>query len=183
MSTPKITLHMVASLDGFIAKKDGDVSWMHSEDHYDAGVTLSEEYIASFLQQIDCYIMGSRTYEHALELGWPYGNTPVIVLTSRPLADERETVAFYQGELQDLISERLVPPYTNCWVVGGALLTKAFLRQQLVDEIVLTIAPVLLGGGLLFFDYIGREIALQLKDSTAYQNGMVELTYGVKRDQ
>ena len=82
---PRITLHMVSSLDGFIATKDGDISWMHSTDHFERGVILSDQDIADVLNSIDCYVMGSRTYEHALELGWPYGDTPVIVLTSRNL--------------------------------------------------------------------------------------------------
>ena len=66
-----ITLHMVSSLDGFIAKEDGSVSWMRSTDYYDKGIDLTEEYIAEFLESIDCYVMGSKTYEHAVELGWP----------------------------------------------------------------------------------------------------------------
>ena len=56
---------MVASLDGFIAKKDNSVSWMHSTDHYEKGITLTEEDIAKFIETIDCYVMGSKTYEHA----------------------------------------------------------------------------------------------------------------------
>lgn len=69
-STSKITLHMVASLDGFIAKKDNSVSWMQSTDHYEKGKTLTDKEIATFLDSIDCYVMGSRTYEHALESSW-----------------------------------------------------------------------------------------------------------------
>ena len=78
-----VTLHMVSSLDGFIAKPDNSVAWMETKGVYEAGVSISEEEVASFLKGIDCYVMGSRTYEHALELGWPYGDTPVIVVSSR----------------------------------------------------------------------------------------------------
>lgn len=67
-ASPKVTVHMVSSLDGFIAKKDGDISWMQSTDNYEEGVALTEVYIADFLKSIDCFVMGSRTYEHALEL-------------------------------------------------------------------------------------------------------------------
>ena len=82
---PRITLHMVSSLDGFIAKKDNSVSWMDSTGVYEAGASISQEEIAAFIKSIDCYVLGSRTYEHALELGWPYGDTPVVVVTSREL--------------------------------------------------------------------------------------------------
>tara|TARA_B100000678_G_C18186325_1_gene493378 strand:- start:732 stop:1265 length:534 start_codon:yes stop_codon:yes gene_type:complete len=173
---------MVSSLDGFIARKNGDVSWMQSTDHYEKGTTLTEEQITTFLQSVDCYVMGSRTYEHALELGWPYGNTPVIVLTNRDLPNKRGTVEFYSGTLQRLLSERLKPHFRNVWVVGGSRLTKDFLQQNLADEIVLSIMPVILGDGLPFFDHIGTERQLHLKDSTAYKDGMVELRYTVQQE-
>src|SRR5260370_1702047 len=81
-----VTLHMVSSLDGFIAKKDNSVSWLDSPGSvYEAGVSISEEEAAIFVKTIDCYVLGSRTYEHALELGWPYGDTPVVVGTGRVL--------------------------------------------------------------------------------------------------
>lgn len=170
---------MVSSLDGFIAKKDGDVSWLHSKDHYEKGATLTEEYIEAFLNGIDCYVMGSRTYEHALELGWPYGEKPVIVLTNRKLKSDRANVEFYSGDLNVLVNEQLKPRYQNIWMAGGAEVTKAFIQHNLVDEIVISLMPVILGDGTLFFDYVGREQALHLKDVTAYQDGMVELTYEV----
>jgi len=63
---------MVSSLDGFIAKKDNSVSWLNNTGAvYDAGVSISEAEAATFVKTIDCYVLGSRTYEHALELGWP----------------------------------------------------------------------------------------------------------------
>lgn len=173
---------MVSSLDGFIAKKDGDISWMHSKDEYAEGKTLSEEDITNFLQGIDCYVMGSRTYEQALELGWPYEDTPVVVLTSRDLYSEKETVQFYSGDLKQLVDEQLRPLYQNIWMVGGAQLTKEFMRRNLVDDIIISIMPVILGEGILFFDYIGMEQPLHLKDVTAYRDGMVELWYEVRRE-
>ena len=177
--TSKITIHMVASLDGFIEKKDRNVSWMDSSDTYEAGVTLSQEDIEEFIKSIDCYVMGARTYELALELGWPYGEVPVIVLTHRDLPADRKSVEFYAGELNALVNDRLKPNYRNIWMVGGAMLTKEFIRLQLADDIRLTIVPVILGDGTLFFDYIGQEVPLHLKDVTAYKNGMVELWYEI----
>ena len=173
---------MVSSLDGFIAKKDGDVSWMRSTDNYDKGVELTREYITEFLQSIDCYVMGSRTYEHALQLGWPYGDVPVVVLTHRDLTTDRQNVQFYQGELDKLVNERFKPVYNNIWMVGGAILTREFIRLNLADEIVISIMPVLLGEGMLFFDFIGKEQLLHLRDTTAYKDGMVELSYEIRNE-
>ena len=178
--TSKVTIHMVASLDGFIAKKDGSVSWMHSTDNYEKGVTLSEEDIAAFLKEIDCYVMGARTYEKALELGWPYGEVPVKVITHRDLPVKNGNVEFYAGDLTKLVNDQLKSTYKNIWMVGGSSLTKAFLQLRLADEIILSIMPIILGEGTLFFDCIGQEERLHLKEVTAYKDGMVELWYEIK---
>lgn len=180
-NTSKVTIHMVASLDGFIAKKDGDVSWLHSKDHYAKGVQLSDEDIADFLKGIDCYVMGSKTYQQALELGWPYGEVPVFVLTHKDLTSERKNVQFYSGDLEHLVNYRLKPNYRNIWMAGGAMLTKDFIRMDLADEIVISFIPIILGDGVLFFDQIGTEKLLHLKDMTAYKDGMVELSYELKK--
>ncbi len=180
--TFKVTIHMVSSLDGFIAKKDNSVSWFETSDHYEKGVTGQDP--EEFLKTIDCYVMGARTYEHALELstsyGWAYGDTPTIVVTHRDLPVERKNIEFYSGDLDKLVNERLKPGYRNVWVVGGAELVRGFIRLQLADEIRVSVLPVILGEGLLFFDQIGKEQVLHLKDVTAYKSGMVELCYEIK---
>ena len=104
-----ITLHVVSSLDGFIARKDNSVSWMDAGSVYEAGVSISQEEVAAFLKAIDCYVLGSRTYEHALELGWPYGDTPTVVVTSRKLPQARPSVEFYSGDLETLVKAKLAP--------------------------------------------------------------------------
>jgi dihydrofolate reductase len=116
-----------------------------------------------------------------LKLGWPYGDTPVVVLTNRNLLKERETVQFYAGDLNQLVLHQLKPKYKNIWMVGGANLTKEFIRLGLADEIVISIMPVLLGDGILFFDKISIEQNLHLKDVQAYKDGMVELTYAIRK--
>src|SRR5215468_2280672 len=174
----RVTLHMVASLDGFIARKDNSVSWLEDGgSRYEAGVSLSEEEIAAFVKSIDCYVLGSRTYEHALQLGWVYGDTPTVVLTTRNLSSTRKRVEFYSGDLETLLDERLAPRYQNIWLGGGAMLSQRFLELGLVDEIKLTVAPVLLGDGLRLFGGSPAEQRWNLKNAVAYKNGFVELTY------
>ncbi len=92
---PCVTIHMVASLDGFIARKDGRVDWLETSDTFDGGDTLDAEFVQEFLKTIDCYVMGSRTYETALDFeargfGWSYGDKPTFVLTHRELPKTRE---------------------------------------------------------------------------------------------
>ena len=175
---PSVTLHMVSSLDGFIAKKDNSVSWLDSpRSVYAAGVSISEEEAAIFLKAIDCYVLGSRTYELALELGWPYGDTPTVVVTGREWPPARKSVEFYSGDLKTLVDVKLAPRYRNIWLVGGAMLCQRFLELGLVDQIKLTIAPVLLGEGLRLFGGSLPEEKWNLKNVVAYKNGFVELSY------
>src|SRR5258706_758419 len=184
--TFRVTIHMVSSLDGVIAKRDNSVSWFETSDDYEKGVNVTEQDAAEFLKKIDCYVMGSRTYEHALELsksyGWVYGDVPTIVVTHRNLPIDRENIEIYSGDLEKLVNERLKPNYQNVWLVGGAMLTTDFIRLKLADEIRLSVMPIILGDGTLFFVNIGQEQALHLKDITAYKSGMVELWYEIRRE-
>jgi dihydrofolate reductase len=111
---------MVSSLDGFIAKHDNSISWLRDSGKvYEAGVSISEEEAAAFVKAIDCYVLGSRTYAHALELGWPYGDTPAVVVSGREWPSARKSVEFYSGDLKTLVDVKLAPRYRNIWLVGG----------------------------------------------------------------
>jgi dihydrofolate reductase len=174
----RVTLHVVSSLDGFIARKDNSVSWLEVNGSvYEAGISISEEEAATFVKAIDCYVLGSRTYEHALELGWPYGDTPTVVVTSREWPPARESVEFYSGDLKTLVDVKLAPRFQNIWLVGGAMLCQRFLELDLVDKIRLTIAPVLLGDGLRLFGGSLTEKRWDLKNMVAYKNGFVALEH------
>ncbi|MGE0451050.1 MAG: dihydrofolate reductase family protein [Vicinamibacterales bacterium] len=174
--TGRVTLHMVASLDGFIARSDNTVSWLESPpDAYPPGVP--EESAADLVRTIDCYVMGSRTYEHAVELGWPYGDTPTIVVTGRQLPSVKANVEYYSGSLETLFNGILRPRYRDIWIVGGAMLCRRVLDRDLVDQIRLTLAPVLLGAGVRLFGDAGSETRWRLRDVVAYNTGFVELVY------
>src|SRR5499427_4282741 len=104
MNNSRVTVHMVASLDGFIARTDGSVDRLETTDSFAGGDTMSPEFVEEFLKTIDCYVMGSRTYETALAfeakgMGWSYGDKPTFVLTTRDLPRIRDTVEFYSGDL------------------------------------------------------------------------------------
>lgn len=185
---PTVTVHMAASLDGFIARKDGRVDWLEAPDRFEAGEVLSPEVIARFLQSIDCYVMGSRTYETALRFeaaghGWAYGDTPTFVLTSRPLPKVRPSVEFRSGDLRAIVEGELKQRFANIWIAGGGELCGECLRLDLVDEVRLSLVPVLIGDGIPFFQRIGTDVALHLKEVKAYQSGMVALRHEVVRSR
>ena len=182
----RVTIHMAASLDGFIARGDGSVDWLETSDEFASGETMDPEFVEAFLETIGCYVMGSRTYETALRfeaqgLGWAYGDKPTFILTSRDLPRTRDTVELYSGDLAELVNGRLRPRFRSIWFVGGGAVAGECLRLGLADEVRYSILPVLIGSGILFFEKLDRDVALHLAEVTAYKNGMVELRYDVRK--
>lgn len=182
----RVTIHMAASLDGFVARKDGSVDWLETSDEFAGGKTLSAESIDAFLRTIDCYVMGSRTYETALGfeakgLPWVYGDKPTFVLTHRELRRTRNCVEFYSGDLAPFINGRLRSAFRSIWVVGGGAVSGQCVRQGLADEVRYSILPILIGDGIRFFDALDADVALHLAEVNAYANGAVELRYEVPR--
>jgi dihydrofolate reductase len=182
----RVTIHMAASLDGFIARKDGSVDWLETSDNFEGGHTMSPESIEEFLRTIECYVMGSRTYETALDfeakgLGWPYGKKPTFVLTSRELRKTRETVEFHSGDLARLVEDRLKPSFGSIWFVGGGEVSGECLRRGLADEVRYSIMPILVGSGIPFFERLDKDVALHLVEAKAYNTGMLALRYEVRK--
>lgn len=176
---------MVASLDGFVARRDGSVDWLETSDEFADGDTMDPEFAKAFLKTIDCYVMGSRTYETALRfeaqgLGWAYGDTPTFVLTSRDLQRTRDTVELHSGDLAQFVDERLRPTFRTIWFVGGGMVAAECLRLGLADEVRYSILPILIGDGIPFFEKLDRDVALHLAEVKAYKSGMVALRYEVK---
>ena len=184
-SDSRVTIHMAASLDGFIARKDGRVDWLETEDEFEGGESPAPGLVEAFLKGIDCYVMGSRTYETALGfeargLGWSYGDKSTFVLTSRDLPRTRDTVEFYSGDLAQFVNERLRPTFRNIWFVGGGSVCGECLRLGLVDEIRYSILPILISDGIPFFGKLGRDVNLHLAEVKADRSGIVELRYDVR---
>jgi dihydrofolate reductase len=182
----RITIHMAASLDGFIARKDGSVDWLETSDRFEGGEVMAPEFVAAFLRTIDCYVMGSRTYETALAfeskgLGWAYGAKPTFVLTRRELPRTRNTVEFYAGDIERLVEERLKPHFRSIWFVGGGAVSGECLRRGLADELRYSILPIVIGDGIAFFEGVDRDVPLHLLEMKAYRSGMVALRYEVMR--
>ena len=181
----RVTIHMVASLDGFIARKDGSVDWLETSDEFADGETMDPAFVEAFLKTIDCYVMGSRTYETALRFenqgfGWAYGDKPTFVLTSRELPRVRDSVEFYSGDLKQFVNGRLRSTFRSIWFVGGGTLSAECLRLGLADEVRYSMMPVLIGDGIRFFEKLDRDVSLHLSEVKAYKTGMVELCYEVR---
>jgi dihydrofolate reductase len=184
----RVTIHMAASLDGFIARRDGGVEWLETADEFADGETMDPGFVEAFLKTIDCYVMGSRTYETALDfeargLGWSYGDKPTFVLTSRDLRRIRKSVEFHSGDLARFVNEHLRTRHRAIWFVGGGAVSGECLRLGLADEVRYSILPILIGDGIRFFDRLDSDIPLHLSEVKAYKSGMVGLCYQVRGDR
>jgi len=181
----RVTIHMAASADGFIARRDGTVDWMETSDTFARGDAMDPAFVEQFLKRIDCYVMGSRTYETALNFeakgfGWSYGDKPTFVLTHRALPKTRDTVEFHSGDLSQFVNGRLRSAFRNIWFVGGGSLSADCVRLGLADEVRYSILPVLIGDGIRFFERLDKDVALHLAEVKAYDSGIVALRYEIR---
>lgn len=173
-----VVLYIATSLDGYVADGEGGVEWLETfEDDYDGGEPGGS--YEAFFETVDCLVVGARTYEQVLGFGeWPYGDRRTVVVTHRDLPRASEHVEFYAGDLRGLVAD-LTAVHDRIWLVGGAALAGAFLERELVEEIRLSVIPVLLGGGVRLFGESGTSRALHLVGETAFESGVVELHYEV----
>ncbi|MCC5905088.1 MAG: dihydrofolate reductase [Balneolaceae bacterium] len=182
MIKTKCSVYIAASLDGFIARPDGDIEWLHNPDYGPMGNDgLSYE---QFISGIDALVMGRNTFEKVLEFDpWPYVSTPVAVLTSRPLeipGKLEQKVIPVSGEPEKVVQELAGKGFRNLYIDGG-LTIQQFLEAGLIDKITITQIPVLLGDGIPLFGKMDNETQLSLIDTTAYKNGFVQFRYEIRK--
>lgn len=176
----KCSVYIAASVDGFIARPDGGIDWLDNpsynlDDAGDYGYT-------AFMSTVDALVMGRNTFEKVLSFdAWPYGETPVVVLSSRGLTlapEIEDTVLAERGEPHEVVARLADRGFRHLYVDGGVTIQR-FLQAGLIDEMIVTQIPVLLGEGLPLFGTLGVELALRLLDSTSYKNGFVQNHYQV----
>lgn len=170
----KIIYYMAASLDGCIAREDGAIDWLpvpsRREDFGYAG----------FLRRIDTLVVGRKTYEKLLELvPWPYGRRTCYVLSRRWAGHRDARARFVGGNVAALLRRLRRRPGRDIWLVGGGESAHACLEAGLVDEVILTIVPVVLGGGVPLFLRSPRTRRLKLRRCRAFAGGLVQLHYAV----
>jgi len=178
-----VTVYVGLSVDGFIARADGDVAWLERPE-YAAGGAVGLGF-AEFMARVDALVMGRGTYETVLAFpAWPYGDTPVVVLSSgRVDVPERlrQHVATDSGEPAAIVARQAAKGRRRLYVDGGVTAHR-FLRAGLVDELVLTTVPVLLGNGRPLFGPLDADVHLELDGVAHGAGGMVQVRYRVRRD-
>jgi dihydrofolate reductase len=169
---PRCSVFIAASLDGFIARRDGGIDWLSIVE------TPGEDYgYARFFDGVGALILGRGTYDKVLGFpAWPYGDKPCVVFTHRPPPAARNRERFHAGAPGPLLAELHEAGIRRVYVDGGALI-RAFLREDLIDDITLSIVPVMLGDGIPLFGDGVPERRLRLAGSQAFASGLVQLRY------
>lgn len=165
------------SLDGFIARADGDLEWLTGE----AGEEEDHGYQA-FFDTVDVLVMGRGTFEKVLTFGfWPWESTPVVVLSSRELAVAKEhegKVERMSGAPEEVLARLSARGLRHAYVDGGVTIQR-FLAARLIQRITITRAPVLIGSGIPLFGPLPADVRLKLVETKAYRTGLVQSTYEV----
>ena len=169
----KVVLYIAASLDGFIAKANDDLSFlsMVQQEGEDYGYS-------GFLKTIDTVIMGRKTYDwviaHIKE--FPHSNLETYIIT-RTERDGGGNLNFYSGDLKDLVNRLKKEPGMNIFVDGGAEIVQELMKVRLIDEFYISIIPVLLGDGIRLFREGLPQLKLKLIDSKQFNTGLAQLHY------
>jgi dihydrofolate reductase len=171
MVRPHCAVFIATSLDGFIALPDGSIKWL------DAVQLDGEDYgFGAFFASVDTLLMGRLTWETVLRFDeWPYAGKRVVVLTHRP-AEARHGESFRAGEPAAILAALQAEGARRVYVDGGAVISQ-FLAEGLVDELTLSVVPILLGDGIRLFQGGLPRRALRLASSHAYPSGLVQLRY------
>ena len=182
--------YCAASLDGYIAEADDTLDWLLSYDGSFSGPDAEpiKGSYERFYEDVGALVMGSATYEFVLALGrgWPYEGKPTWVLSSRELPmpeGEGVDVRIVDARVPELYDEMIVAAgERNLWVVGGGNVASQFADEGLLDEVLVTVVPVVLGNGKPLFDRPVPGGPMQLTGTRCFDSGMVELRYEVSRE-
>ncbi len=175
----KNIVYIAASLDGFIARPNGAVDWL------DAYQNEGEDYgYAEFYASVGAVVMGWNTYQKSLSLpGALDPNMPTYVISSMAHQQTSETLHFVSGEnLATLMGEIRQSVEKNIWTVGGGKLVQSLIQLDLIDEIILSTIPIVLGNGISLFGSVKKEIRLSILSSKSYPDGIVQSHYRLQRE-
>ncbi len=171
----KTSVFIATSLDGFIAREDGGIDWLPAFGEEDYGYQ-------AFFDSVDVLVMGRNTYELARGFGaWPYGDTPVVVLSHRGVEIPAELTATVEclaappGEVLERLAARGL---RHAYIDGGKTI-QGFLSEGLIHELTLTRVPVLLGRGIPLFGPLAGDVHLEHLETRSYPDGLVQSRYRI----
>jgi dihydrofolate reductase len=180
----KISVYIATSLDGFIARNDGNIEWLHNSGH---GEIENEEDFGykAFMSSVDALVMGRNTYEKVLSFNgeWSYGKKPVYVLTNRgiEIPDEiSNTITSLAGSPKEVVQKLKEVGHNYIYLDGGLTIQK-FLEAGLVNELTITKIPILIGSGIPLFGLLSKDVKLKHIETRSFNNGFVQSRYEVMK--
>lgn len=175
----KVILYIAMSLDGYIADKDGGVSWLNG----DGSDSENEGSYSEFIETVDTVIMGYKTYHQVVtELSpneWVYSGMKSYVITHKEMQSTDEII-FTDKPLESLMEELKEKNGKDIWICGGSSIVNQMIEFELIDEICVSVIPVILGEGIRLFDAHKKTTNLNLVSTRSY-NGITDLRYEVKK--
>lgn len=175
---PKISVFIATSIDGYIAKKNNNIDWLTKfnpptgeDEDKDCG-------FSKFFSSVDVLVMGRNSYEVVSHFDpWPYEGKRVIVLSSM-LTSVCKQAELFKGDITQLIKKLHSDGIKHIYVDGGATISQ-FLNMGLIDQLIISIIPVVLGAGIPLFSNINNDKWCELDSSQVYSNGLVQLRYNI----
>jgi len=182
----KCSVYIATSADGYIATPDGGVDWLHSAGNQRADMGNEDMGFQAYIDSVDCMIMGRKCMEIIASMNltpeqWPYGNMPIMVLSNTiktPPENLIGKVEMYCGDINQLIGTLENDGYKSAYIDGGSTIT-SFINLQLINEMTITQAPILLGEGLPLFGKINQTVKLQDAQSRVFANDFTQVKYSV----
>lgn len=181
---------IATSADGYIATPDGGVEWLASAGCADVDKSEPDDMgFKAYIASIDCLIMGRKTLQKLASFNltdeqWPYGDRRIVALSrsqkSLP-ANLSGKAEFYHGSIPDLLAKLQSEGHQQAYIDGGETIT-AFIEQRLLDEITVTVAPLLLGEGIPLFGRLSQSVPLHQTRTRHFPNGFVQLHYRLRDD-
>lgn len=182
----KCSVYIATSADGYIAAPDGGVDWLHTAGNLAADMGDEDMGFKNFMSSIDCMVMGRKCMEMISSMNltpeqWVYGNMRIIVLSNtlkEPPKNLSGKVEMYSGDIQQLMLNLASSGLKHAYIDGGSTIT-SFLNLKLINEMIITQVPVLLGEGIKLFGKIEQPVRLENAEAVAYKNDFIQVKYKV----
>ena len=175
----KTTVYVGTSLDGFIARKDGDFGWLDPFNNHEVHKSYNE-----FIKEIDAIVIGRGTFEIVLPFpSWPYNKKVFVLSNSIKQVPEKikDKVAVLSMQPAELLTYLSNEGFSNLYIDGGKVI-QSFLKEDLIDELIITKVPVLIGSGIPLFGYLDMDLQFTHLRTDVYSNGLVKSHYERKRE-
>ncbi|BAP56985.1 bifunctional deaminase-reductase domain-containing protein [Thioploca ingrica] len=165
----KVILFTAVSLDSYIARIQGEVDWLFTDNDYGYD---------DFYQSIDTTLMGHNTYQQILSWGnFPYPEKINYVFSKIHPQPYHHSISFINNAIPDFVNQLKAKPGKNIWLVGGSQINTMLLNNDLIDEMILAVHPIILGQGIPLFTQPAKVTRLDLQTSQIFARGLVQMSY------